>query len=127
MRMCVLMMVTASWLAAVACGHGGSSAPSAPSPAAPPSGATASVTIPLGASLLGDRAFSPGQVTVDAGGAVAWVNTDTVAHTSTANGNAWNSGTLAPGQQFSRTFATPGTFAYRCAIHPDMVGTVIVK
>jgi plastocyanin len=33
-----------------------------------------------------------------------------------------------PGQTFSRTFSTPGTFTYQCSIHgAAMSGTVIVQ
>ena len=28
---------------------------------------------------------------------------------------------------FDRTFATVGTFTYNCAVHPEMVGTVVVE
>jgi hypothetical protein len=38
----------------------------------------------------------------------------------------WNSGVLSPGASYSVTFNTPGTFAYRCMIHPFMMGTVTV-
>jgi plastocyanin len=109
----------------MACSNDTSGPSPTPAPATPPLGTP--VTIPMGASTLGDRAFSPGQVSVDAGATVTWVNSDTVAHTSTADGNGWSSGALAPGQQFSTTFTTPGTFRYHCAIHPGMVGSVVVK
>jgi plastocyanin len=60
-------------------------------------------------------------------GTVNWVNSDSIAHTSTANDGSWASATLSPGQTFSRTFTAAGTFPYHCAIHPNMVGTVIVQ
>jgi hypothetical protein len=31
-----------------------------------------------------------------------------------------------PAKPFEVTFAKPGTYTYRCVIHPDMVGTVTV-
>jgi plastocyanin len=55
------------------------------------------------------------------------MNNDSIAHTATANDSSWDSGTLAPGASFSRTFPTSGTFQYRCSIHPNMVGTVTVQ
>ena len=113
------------------CGEGYSSTPASPSPIASPTpapvGPSSSITIPTGASTLGDRAYSPDEITVAVGSTVTWTNTDTVAHTSTSNGSGWNSGTIAPGQQFSTTLQTAGTFAYHCAIHPGMVGTVTVR
>ena len=85
------------------------------------------ITIPRGAEVLGTRAFSPSPLEVTAGATVTWTNTDTVDHTSTSNAAGWNSGTIAPGRQFSVAFPNAGTFAYHCTIHPGMVGTVVVK
>lgn len=120
-------------LSALACGSDYSS-PSTPSPvpapatpAPAPGGATSAVTIPRGAEVLGNRAFMPDDLDIAVGTTVTWTNTDSVAHTSTSNGSGWNSGTIAPGQGFSFTFQTAGTFAYHCAIHPGMVGSVVVR
>jgi plastocyanin len=117
-------------LVSAACGNN-SSAPGSPSPvpSGPPEsgGTVTTVTIPMGAAALGNRAFIPDAIKVAVGDTVKWINTDVVAHTSTADAAAWNSGTLAPGQQFSTTLSVPGTFAYHCAIHPGMVGSVVVR
>jgi plastocyanin len=86
-----------------------------------------SVTIPAGAAALGERAFNPALADIGIGTTVTWVNADSVAHTSTSNQAGWNSNTLAPGARFSLKYDTAGTFAYHCAIHPGMVGTVVVK
>lgn len=75
-------------------------------------------------------AFSPQQVSVPAGGKVTWVNCEpagTDAHTSTADGGAWSSPLLAPGETFTRVFAAPGALPYHCAPHPGMTGTVTVE
>jgi plastocyanin len=134
MRLAVLSAVIMS---AIACGSGGPSstpapspapAPSpSPSPAPPPVGSAASVTIPVGAERLGDRAFVPGSLDVAVGTTVTWVNTDAVAHTSTSDAEGWSSGIVSPGGQFSSTFQTAGRFPYHCSIHPSMVGTVVVR
>lgn len=71
--------------------------------------------------------FNPATVTVPVGSTVTWKNNDTVAHTSTSNAAGWDSGTLAAGASFSHTFTTRGTFAYHCAIHSSMTGTVTVQ
>jgi plastocyanin len=92
-----------------------------------PDGPAASVTIPAGAEALGNRAFAPDDLDIEAGTTVTWTNADVVAHTSTSDGNGWNSGTVAPGGRFSFTFPTAGTFRYHCAIHPGMIGTVVVR
>jgi len=85
------------------------------------------VTIPSNASTLSTTAYSPNPITVGAGGTVTWVNNDNTTHTATATDNSWNSGNIAPGGNFSRTFPTAGTFQYNCTIHPNMVGTVTVQ
>jgi plastocyanin len=95
-----------------------------PSPA--PAGSTP-ITIPIGASALGNRAFNPAQLDVSVGTTVTWTNNDSTAHTTTSDEAGWNSGTLQPRAQFSTTFANAGTFRYHCAIHPDMVGAVVVR
>lgn len=68
-----------------------------------------------------------GYVVVKAGTVVTWENRDNTEHTttSTASPPLWDSGILHPGQDFSHTFSTPGTFAYICNVHP-MAGTVVV-
>jgi plastocyanin len=83
--------------------------------------------IPVGAAGLGTTAYSPDAINVSAGDTVTWMNTDSIAHTSTSDASGWNSGIVAPGGQFSRTFPNAGTFSYHCAIHPGMVGTVVVR
>lgn len=126
-----LVAVTGMLLLAAACGS--SSAPTAPSPSPSPSpspaptGTASPVAIPVGAASLGNRAYTPDDVTIAAGDTVTWTNTDAIVHTSTSNGAGWDSGTVAPGGRFSFTFRTAGTFPYHCAIHPGMVGTVVVR
>ena len=73
-----------------------------------------------------DDRFAPRAITVDRGTTVQWVNRGNNSHTSTANGGAWNSGTLDPGESFSRRFRRAGTFAYHCNVHPFMTGSVTV-
>jgi plastocyanin len=118
------MLILISTLA-LACGSG-YAPPSAPTPTPPPA-ASSSVSIPTGARSLGNRAYAPDDLNVAVGTTVTWTNTDSVGHTSTSDAAGWNSGTLAPGGQFSFEFQTAGTFPYHCAIHPGMVGTVIVR
>ena len=133
-----ILAVSSVLMFATACGGDGySSSPASPSPvpssaptpdSTPTAGGTSSsVTIPMGAENLGNRAYNPGEVSVSVGGTVTWVNTDRESHTSTSNAAGWDSGIIAPGRQFSSTFSTAGTFPYHCAIHPGMVGTVVVR
>lgn len=126
-----LALVSAVLMFAIACGSGDSSPTISPSPTPSPTltsgGQSSSVAIPVGAQSLGNRAYSPDELNVDAGTTVTWMNTDSIAHTSTSDAPGWNSGTVAPGGQFSVVFSTAGTFPYHCAIHPGMVGTVVVR
>src|SRR5690242_12443472 len=96
-----LALVAASIsVALLAVGCSGSSSPTTPAPSAPPSsGPATNVSIPRGAALLTLTAFDPNPVNVAVGASVRWTNTDSVAHTTTSDGNAWNSGTLAGGAQ----------------------------
>lgn len=99
--------------------------------------ATGECRIPLDESTTGativfirDFAFHPQTVSVPAGGRVVWVNCDDAgsdSHTSTADGPAWDSGLLAPGMVYSRTFDESGGHPYHCEPHPSMTGTVTVE
>jgi len=71
--------------------------------------------------LLVDFAFSPSMLTVNVGDTVTWTNTSTTTpHTVTSDIGLFASGNLNPGQTFSYTFATPGTYAYKCDYHQSM-------
>ena len=121
-----LVLVSTLMMLTFACG-GYSSSPAAPSPTPPAGGTSSPVTIPRGAESLANRAYSPDDANIAVGETVTWTNTDSVAHTSTSDAGAWNSGTVSPGGRFSFTFQNAGTFPYHCTIHPGMVGTVVVR
>lgn len=73
------------------------------------------------------EAFDPATVTVAAGTDVTWTNTDGIAHTTTAEDGTWDSGTMAPDDEFTFTAEEPGTYAYICTIHPSMMGELVVE
>jgi plastocyanin len=75
---------------------------------------------------IGDSAFAPAKVTITAGQVVTWRNTSSATHTVTADDGSFESGDLGQSDQFANLFDAPGTYAYHCAIHPKMAGTVIV-
>jgi plastocyanin len=125
---------------AIACSDDPTSSSNSPSPIAPtptpvatppppaqPPAQTASVAIPVGAEFLGNRAFNPGTLDVTVGTTVTWTNRDAISHTSTSDAAGWDSGIVAPGGAFSFRFQNSGSFPYHCAIHPGMVGTVVVR
>jgi plastocyanin len=121
-----LVFLAALAIGVASCGgYSSPSSPSNPSPTPAPSGPGVSIT--AGASTRTTTAYNPNPITVSRGDTVTWVNTDNVTHTSTADGNAFSSGNIAPGGSFRQTFQTAGSFTYHCAIHPNMVGTVTVQ
>ena len=77
--------------------------------------------------VIRDFTFTPAEVRVRAGERVTWINCDVDSHTSTADGGAWASPLLAPGDAFTQAFATTGEFAYHCEPHPFMVARVVVE
>jgi plastocyanin len=79
-----------------------------------------------GAVTIAGFAFDPTTITVQVGDSVTWTNQDSTAHTATASG-AFDTGNIASSASKSITFATAGTFAYHCTIHPTMTGTVVVQ
>lgn len=85
------------------------------------------VSIVSRASTLTNTAYAPNPISIAAGDTITWTNNDAEAHTSTGTDGSWDSGTIAPGARFSRTFPSAGTFSYHCTIHPGMVGTVTVR
>lgn len=120
MRLFRWIFVPALALALSSCG-GSSSNPTTPTTTG------TVVSIVSGSSTLTTTAYSPNPVSVPVGGTVTWRNNDNTTHTSTANGGSFDSGTIAPGASFSRTFPTAGSFPYHCTLHPGMVGTVNVQ
>ncbi|OWU85573.1 hypothetical protein ATO6_01120 [Oceanicola sp. 22II-s10i] len=72
-------------------------------------------------------AFSPASLTVKAGTVVAFVNEDGAPHTSTSKDGGWDTGRLNKGQRKEIEMGKAGTFAYVCAFHPNMKGTVVVE
>ena len=70
--------------------------------------------------------FSPVLVTINVGDTIKWVNRDGAAHTVTADGGSFASGTLSTNASFVKKFTGAGTFDYHCAFHPDMTGRITV-
>lgn len=143
-RSLVLGLITTIALAAC----GGAAASSAPSTQAPSSPAplTQAPTSPAGQSsstpsdtptaipsiaaptvAIIDNGFTPASLTVAAGSTVTWTNTGQRDHTvSTSDASFGSDGVMKSGATYAHTFATAGTFAYFCAIHSGMKGTITV-
>lgn len=99
--------------------------------------ATVAASITSGSSRKTTDAYSPNPLFVNVGDTIVWTNEDSTVHTVTSgvnvepDGNFDSSGGgktyLAPQQTFGHTFAEEGEYPYYCALHPNMVGVVIVK
>ena len=76
---------------------------------------------------ISDFSFSPPLLTVPVGTTVTWVNEDGEPHLVVNGDMLFKSHALDTGDKFSFTFSTPGKFQYFCAIHPHMVGAVVVE
>lgn len=70
--------------------------------------------------------FSPGQITINPGDTITWINEDDVSHTITSwkqytdsdgwryteIGKLWDSGDIQPGNSYSQTFTEIGRYEY---------------
>src|SRR6266849_5853891 len=74
-----------------------------------------------------NSAFVPATITVKVGDTVTWTNRDAFSHTSTSDTGAWDLGVIRAGASASFVFRAAGTFAYHCAIHTFMHGTIVVQ
>ncbi len=88
--------------------------------------ATVSATASEVAVSIVSRAYQPAELMVEAGQTVTWTNRGFGPHTVTAATGEFDSGRINAGESFKVAFATPGTFAYACTIHPSMHGKVSV-
>jgi plastocyanin len=80
--------------------------------------------------LIRGFTFWPDTLRVRAGTTVTWVNCEPAniePHTSTADNDAWDSGSLSPGESFARAFPSAGANPYFCTPHPAMRGTILVQ
>jgi len=106
--------------------------PTSPGPPPPPAGApTANAYILPGAVGLGATAFGDEPVVVQKGERLRWRNVDAVEHNVVADTPSLpefrSTGALAPGGERSFAMNTVGTTAIHCSIHPQMVGTLVVR
>ena len=108
-----------------------------------PSGFAADVTIVANASTLTTTAFSPDSFTISlaAKDTVSWRNADVGSpgdpygggavpgvshHIVSDSAGVFDAGVMAPGAIYAHAFTVAGKFHYHCAIHPGMVGVIVV-
>ena len=88
----------------------------------PPSNAPKTVDV-----AVRDFEFDAGQVSVAPGGEVTWTNNGDAPHTATFDDEALDTGTIDPGGEGSLTAPLdPGSYSYRCTIHPARMRGVLV-
>lgn len=79
------------------------------------------------AVAIDDCAFVATVTYVDPGEEVRWINGDHVPHTVTGAARSWGSEEMVDmGDAVSYSFAKQGVYPYYCALHPTMVGAVVV-
>jgi plastocyanin len=71
--------------------------------------------------------FNPQHTVVKMGTTVTWTNKDDIPHAVAAANKLFKSKALDTDDNYSFTFATPGTYEYFCSIHPHMTGTIVVE
>lgn len=78
--------------------------------------------------VIKDIAFKPSRLFVETGDTVTWLFDDKgIPHDVVAEDESFKSETQDSGT-FRHTFDTPGSFPYKCSIHPsEMKGTVDVR
>jgi plastocyanin len=100
------------------------------------------IDIVPGASRMTTTAFNPNPKVVSLGGSssatVRWVNTDitggdytggtATGHNITSDNGAFPpSGVLGGNATYTVNLSAPGSYAYHCSIHPNMVGTITIN
>ena len=105
-----------------------------PQPSASDESAESAPKAPASATLrLLPNSSTPKLITVRQGGTVTLVNSDTMKHEVMFDSWSWDfryvdpGVILQPGEKWTHTFTTTGTFAYHCRRHPWVKGTLAIK
>jgi plastocyanin len=142
-RLASALALVAMAVALAACGGDEEGEPGEQRAAEPTAGSNGSAGAPV-VDMTDGLKFDPQEITVSVGDGVEWRNVGNIAHTVTTDPSKvadpggvsvpdgvepWDSGLLAGGETFMRTFKRPGTYEYVCIPHEGarMVGTVIVE
>lgn len=70
--------------------------------------------------------FAPTDLNIAVGTRVTWINDDQIPHTVMETHKAFHSAALDTNDSFTFQFDNPGTFEYFCALHPQMIGKIVV-
>lgn len=93
-----------------------------------PLSATAAPELPIDVDLA--HGFSVKNADIKTGTTVIWKNIEPLpleqmAHTVVADNGSFDSGSLIPGARFTYTFNNPGTFTYKCTVHPQLMTAAV--
>lgn len=93
-----------------------------PDPTPSPQPSTQSVTIQ-------NFAFAPSTIRVKKGDRVVFTNRDSIGHTVTADGGAFDSSLILQNGTYTLDTSDlePGSYPYHCTPHPNMRGTIVVE
>lgn len=120
-RRLTLIAATLALAATAAC----SSDQNVPVQSSSGSGAASPSGSPAATVTLIHVSFAPATVTIHPGQTVEWKWDDgQIPHNVTFD--TFHSATITTGTYF-HTFDTPGVYRYRCTIHINMIGTVVVR
>ena len=124
--------ICACLIAAGAAGCGGGSgggtmSAQSSTSAAAPSPAAAGPAVRSAKVDISSFKFRPAVIAVKKGGRITWTNSDSTAHTATADDRSFDTQTINQGGTKSVTFTMAGTFAYHCDFHPFMKAMVVVR
>jgi len=70
--------------------------------------------------------FAPTDLNIAVGTKVTWINDDQIPHTVMETHKAFHFAALDTHDSFTFQFDNPGTFEYFCALHPQMIGKIVV-
>ena len=86
-----------------------------------------STPVPDGLAFVNvvDFGYMPSVTRIHVGQTVVWQNGGRELHDVTGEDD-WHSGPIEAPSEYRHTFGFEGTYAYRCSVHPDMHGTIIV-
>jgi plastocyanin len=87
-----------------------------------------STPVPAGLAFVNvvDFGYMPSVTRIHVGQTVVWQNGGRELHDVTGDDD-WHSGPIEAPTAYRHTFGFEGTFTYRCSVHPDMRGTIIVS
>jgi plastocyanin len=108
----------------VGCGGGGGT----DSTSAATSGSASASSAKQPAVTIVDYTYEPATISVPAGTAVEFSNEDSTPHTATSKqSGAFETGSIDTGKSAKVILEKPGTYAYYCAFHPFMKGSITVE